>query len=52
MAGGIIIAVILLVLIPVAVCMSGGIVAAILGWALRDNGVATHEGSELIELNQ
>ena len=51
MLGAIIIAVILLVLIPVGVCMSGGIIAAILGWALRDNAEATHEGSELIDLN-
>jgi len=50
--GAVILAVILLVVIPVSVCMTGGIVAAILGWALRDNGEATHEGSELIELNQ
>lgn len=52
MLGAVILAVILLVVIPVSVCMTGGIVAAILGWALRDNGEATHEGSELIELNQ
>ena len=52
MLGAIIIAVILLVLIPVGVCMSGGIIAGILGWALRDNGEQTHEGSELIELNK
>lgn len=51
MLGAIIITVIILVMIPVAVCMSGGIIAAILGWALRDNAEATHEGSELIDLN-
>ena len=51
MLGAIIIAVVILVIIPVGVCLSGAIIAAILGWALRDNGEATHEGSELIELN-
>ncbi len=51
MLGAIIIAVVILVLIPVSVMMTGGVVAAILGWALRDNGEATHEGSELIDLN-
>jgi len=51
MPGPIIILVVLLVAIPVAVAMSGAAVAAILGWALRDNGEATHEGSELIELS-
>ena len=51
MLGAIIIAVVILVMIPVGVCMSGGVIAAILGWALKDNGEATHEGSELIDLN-
>lgn len=51
MLGAIIIAVVLLVAIPVAVSMSGAVVAAILGWALKENGEATHEGSELIELS-
>ena len=51
MLGAIILAVIILVAIPVSVMMSGGIVAAILGWALKDNGESTHEGSELIDLS-
>jgi len=51
MPGPIVILVVLLVLIPVSVAMSGAVVAGILGWALRDNGEATHEGSELIELS-
>ena len=51
MLGAVIIAVVILVIIPVGVCMSGGVIAAILGWALRDNGEATNEGSELVELN-
>jgi hypothetical protein len=51
MLGAIIIAVVILVAIPVAVSMSGSVVAAILGWALKENGEATHEGSELIDLS-
>lgn len=51
MLGAAIILAILIVVIPVSICMTGGVVAAILGWALRDNGDATHEGSELIELS-
>ena len=51
MLGAIILAVIILVLIPVSICMSGAVVAGILGWSLKDNGEATHEGSELIELS-
>jgi hypothetical protein len=51
MLGAIILAVIILVVIPVSIAMSGAVVAGILGWALKDNGEATHEGSELIELS-
>lgn len=51
MLGALILAVIIVVAIPVSVCMTGGVVAGILGWALKDNGEATHEGSELIDLN-
>lgn len=52
MLGALILAFVILVFIPVSVMMSGGAVAGILGWALKDNGEATHEGSELIELNR
>lgn len=51
MVGPIVILVVLLVAIPVAVAMSGAVVAGILGWALTDNAEATHEGSELVELS-
>ena len=51
MLGALILVFILLIGIPVSVMMTGGVVAGILGWALRDNGEATHEGSELIELS-
>jgi hypothetical protein len=51
MAGGIVIALVILVVLPVAVLLSGSVVAGLLGWALKDNGEATHEGSELIDLN-
>ena len=51
MLGALIIAVIIVIAIPVAIIMTGAVVAAILGWALKDNGEATHEGSELVELN-
>ena len=51
MLGAIIIAVILVIAIPVAIMMTGAVVAGILGWALKDNGEAVNEGSELIDLN-
>ena len=51
MLGPILLALTILVIIPVTVIMSLGVVAAILGWALPDNAEATHEGSELIDTN-
>ena len=51
MLGAIILAVIIVIAIPVSVAMTGAIVAGILGWSLKENGVATHEGSELIDLS-
>lgn len=49
--GAVIIAVIIVAVIPVAVVVSGAVLAGILGWSLRDTAEATHEGSELIDLN-
>jgi hypothetical protein len=51
MAGVIIIAVVLVIAIPVAVLMSGGVMAALLGFVLKDEADTAHEGSELIETN-
>jgi hypothetical protein len=51
MLGAIIVAVIILVAIPVSVCMSGAVVAAILGWSLKDTSEQAHEGSELVDLS-
>ncbi|MGE3620241.1 MAG: hypothetical protein AB7L84_07250 [Acidimicrobiia bacterium] len=52
MLGALVIVVVLLVAIPVGVALTGGAVAGLLGWRLKENGEATHEGSELIELNR
>jgi hypothetical protein len=51
MPGALVIAIIILVVIPVSVILTGALVAALLGWSLEENGEATHEGSELIDLN-
>ncbi len=51
MLGVVIIIVVLVIAIPVAVIMSGAALAGVLGWFLKDNAEATHEGSELLELN-
>jgi hypothetical protein len=50
--GVVIIAIVLVIVIPVAVMMSGAAIAAILGWSLKTEGEASHEGSELIDLNR
>ena len=52
MIGAIALVVVLVVVIPVTVMMSGSIVAAILGTVLKDDGEARNEGSELLELNR
>ena len=51
MSGALIITIVLVVVIPISVILTGALIAGILGWALKDNGDATHEGSELIDLN-
>ena len=51
MLGTIIFAVILVIVIPVSVMMSGGIGAAIIGHFVRDDADKRHAGSELIDLN-
>ena len=50
MIGAIIIAVLLLVVIPVSVLMSGALGAAILGFFTKAAVDANHEGSELLDL--
>ena len=51
MPGALILAVIIVIVIPVAVIMTGAAVAAILGWSLKDNGERENAGSELLDLN-
>lgn len=51
MLGAIIVAFVVVVAIPVGVLVSGAVASAVLGWFLRDTAEATHEGSELIDLN-
>jgi hypothetical protein len=51
MAGPIIIAVVLLFVLPPLFLFLGLIFSAILGWLAVDDAEASHEGSELIDLN-
>jgi hypothetical protein len=49
--GGLIIAVVLLFVLPVVLLLSGAVGSAVMGWLLKENAEATHEGSELIATN-
>lgn len=51
MIGAVIIAVVLVIVIPVTVLMSGAVASAGLGHLLKDEAEHTHAGSELIDLN-
>lgn len=51
MIGAVIFVIILVAVIPVSVLMSGGLGAGIIGFFLRSEADATHEGSELVDLN-
>jgi hypothetical protein len=51
MIGAIILAVVILVVIPVGFLMTMAIVSAIMGFAMKTNADAEHDGSELIDLN-
>ncbi len=50
MAGGVVM-VVILVLFPFVFTITLSVVAGLLGKLLKDEGEATHPGSELIELN-
>jgi hypothetical protein len=52
MLGALILAFVLVVVIPVAVMMSGPIAAVLLGQTLTEDAEERHEGSELIDLNK
>ncbi len=52
MFGGIIIVVLLLVVFPVAIMMSGALFAAILGSTTKSTVDANHKDSELLEISE
>lgn len=51
MLGGILIAVVLVVVIPVGVLLSAGFACFLLGSALNRHAEQEHEGSELLKTN-
>jgi hypothetical protein len=52
MLGGVLIAIVIVIVIPVGLMMSGPLIAAALGWSLKEDAEARNEGSELIALNR
>lgn len=52
MVGAIAILVVLIVVIPVTVLMSGALASAVLGFFLKDDVDRSHAGSELIATNR
>ena len=51
MIEAIILAFVIVVVIPVGFLVTMGLVSAVMGFALKTNADAMHEGSELIALN-
>ena len=51
MAGPVLIVFALVLVLPVAVLLGGAVLAGLLGWLLKSEVDAEHEGSELLELN-
>ncbi|MDQ1375816.1 MAG: hypothetical protein QOJ09_3154 [Actinomycetota bacterium] len=51
MLGGILVAIITAVLLPFLFLVGGLVICTIMGWSLWKNGEATHEASELVDLN-
>jgi len=49
--GAVIIVLVIVVILPVTYLITGGVVAAIVGWALKANGEDTHPDSELTACN-
>ena len=51
MLGPILLALVIVLVLPPAFLVGGLVFSAILGWLLVDHAEATHEGSELLDLN-
>ena len=52
MLGPVLVVLAVAVVIPVSLMMSGAIVAAVMGWLLKDDAETRNAGSELIDLNR
>ncbi len=52
MIGAIIIAIVVVIVIPVGLFLTGAIATGVIGTLLKTSAEDAHEGSELIDLNQ
>ena len=52
MGGTVVIIVLLVLVVPVAIIMTGLIASLLLGWTLKADVDASHEGSELLALSR
>ena len=52
MAGAVLLVLVVVVVLPSAFLVTGALVSALLGWALKEHAEAGHEGSEYVELNR
>ena len=50
--GAILVILAVVIVLPSTFLIGGMVISATVGWALKENGEATHEGSELIDLNR
>jgi hypothetical protein len=51
MLGAVIIVVVVVIALPVAYLVTGAVLSAVMGWALKSTAEDAHPGSELTELN-
>ena len=49
--GPILVVLAIVIVLPSTFLIGGMVISAAMGWALKENGEAVHEGSELIDLN-
>ena len=52
MAGAIGLLLIMVLVLPPLLFLSGMLAAAVIGWVLNDDAVARYEGSDLVDLNR
>ena len=52
MVGVVVILVVMILVVPPIIFVGGALVAAVVGWALKNDAETRYEGSELVELHR